>query len=137
MALALAEGRGLRGAWADLVAFHETMGQPIVPRPSIPSPSRRTLRCRLIREEVVEELLPALEADDLEGIADGLADSIVVIIGTALEYGIDLRRIWDEVHRTNMAKASGPRREDGKVLKPAGWQPPRIAELLASQEAIR
>jgi predicted HAD superfamily Cof-like phosphohydrolase len=29
-----------------------------------------------------------------------------------------------------MAKAGGPTRADGKKLKPEGWEPPRIKEML-------
>jgi hypothetical protein len=35
-----------------------------------------------------------------------------------------------------MDKVGGAIRGDGKVLKPAGWQPPDIAGALASQEPI-
>lgn len=52
---------------------------------------------------------------------------------TARWYGIDLGPLWDEVHRTNMAKVGGKTRADGKILKPDGWQPPRIQELLDVQ----
>lgn len=45
--------------------------------------------------------------------------------------GLDLFPFYEEVHKTNMAKLGGPKREDGKQLKPPGWQPPRIAEILA------
>ena len=40
---------------------------------------------------------------------------------------------FNEVHRSNMAKlVDGKvlRREDGKVLKPEGWQPPQLAQFL-------
>ena len=39
----------------------------------------------------------------------------------------------NEVHRSNMAKlVDGKvlRREDGKVLKPEGWQPPQLAQFI-------
>ena len=52
-------------------------------------------------------------------------------------YGIDIRPIWDEVHRTNMAKEGGGSRTDGKIMKPAGWQPPDIAGLLARQDGMK
>ena len=44
--------------------------------------------------------------------------------------GIDLRPFFREVHRTNMLKLTGPKREDGKQLKPPGWEPPRIQAML-------
>jgi hypothetical protein len=43
--------------------------------------------------------------------------------------GIDLRPFFREVHRTNMWKLKGPKREDGKQLKPEGWKPPRLAAM--------
>lgn len=66
-------------------------------------------------------------------VADGIADAIYVLLGTAIEAGVDMDPVFDEVHRSNMAKAGGPRRADGKVLKPAGWTPPDIAGVLARQ----
>lgn len=43
--------------------------------------------------------------------------------------GVDLRPFFSEVHRTNMHKLTGPKREDGKQLKPPGWKPPRIKAM--------
>lgn len=43
--------------------------------------------------------------------------------------GIDLRPFYEEVHRTNMWKLKGPKREDGKQLKPPDWKPPRIEAM--------
>ena len=64
---------------------------------------------------------------------DGLADLLYVIFGSAVAWGIDLEPFFNEVHRANMAKLSGPKREDGKQLKPEGWQPPAIQEELDEQ----
>jgi predicted HAD superfamily Cof-like phosphohydrolase len=61
-----------------------------------------------------------------------MCDLLCVVYGTAAEFGIDLAPFWQEVHRTNMAKAGGPIREDGKRLKPSGWRPPDIAGVLAA-----
>ena len=41
--------------------------------------------------------------------------------------------VADEIQRTNMAKVGGPVREDGKRLKPPGWQPPDIEGELKKQ----
>lgn len=46
---------------------------------------------------------------------------------------MDLDPLWQDVHRANMAKTTGPVRADGKRLKPEGWQPPDIAGVLRVQ----
>ncbi len=60
----------------------------------------------------------------LTGLAQGLW------VCSAEGFGIDLRPFFREVHRTNMLKLTGPKREDGKQLKPPGWEPPRIKAML-------
>ena len=89
-------------------------------------------RKNLIIEEVVEELLYALDTKDIVKVADGIADSIYVLLGTALAFGIDMEPIWNEIHKTNMAKESSGDQVK-KVIKPEGWQPPDIVELLKNQ----
>lgn len=126
----------MRSAFADVRTFHLAMDQPIGSRPARLADDRRELRISLIREEALE-LLNAMAFDNLVEIADGMADLIYVVIGAAIEYGIDLPAVWAEVQRTNMAKAGGPVRADGKRLKPAGWTPPDIAGVLDRQGSIR
>lgn len=120
---------------SDLRDFHVACDVPILNEPTIPPLPRKALRRRLIDEEVNKELIPALDADDLEKIADGIADGIYVLVGTALEYGIPLEYVWAEVQRSNMQKVDPKtgkvcRREDGKILKPEGWTPPDIRGVL-------
>jgi len=83
----------------------------------------------------VKETLDAMSENDLVEIADGIVDSIVVLLGAAAAYGLPMRSLWDEVHKTNMAKKGGPKRKDGKVLKPKEWKPPQIEKIL--EEADR
>jgi len=73
-----------------------------------------------------------LEHDIVE-IADALADIIYIACGTAVSYGIPLDKVFEEVHRSNMAKlvdGKPLKREDGKVIKPVGWTAPDIAGVL-------
>ena len=72
-------------------------------------------------------------AEDIVEVVDGLADLIYVALGTAVSFGVDLGPIFDEVHRTNMAKDGGATRDDGKILKPDGWVGPDIAGILRAQ----
>lgn len=87
------------------------------------------LRIALIKEEA-KELTDALANGDLIQVIDGICDLMYVALGTAVAAGIDIELFWEEVHQTNMAKSAGLLGENGKILKPPGWMPPRIKELL-------
>jgi predicted HAD superfamily Cof-like phosphohydrolase len=127
------ELEGLKDWVSDMIDFEtQVMGAKRPKTPTFPDKKTQDLRAMLIAEEVNETLI-AMENNDMVEIADGIVDSIVVLIGAALTYGIDIRPIWNEVHKTNMAKVGGKIREDGKKLKPEGWQPPQIKELLEEQ----
>ena len=119
--------------YKDMQEFHnDVMLDDFETRPHIPSEKYKHLRYALIEEEV-NETLRAIRNDDLVELADGIVDSIVVLIGTALTYGIDIRPVWDIIHSTNMAKKEGPMRSDGKRLKPKNWKPPDIKNELIRQ----
>lgn len=120
---------GIEGAWRDVRAFHELMGVPIADRPGIPAPDRKAARSRFINEEIVDELLPAIAADDLPKIVDGAMDGIYVLLGLLVEYGVHPSLPWRYVQGANMAKidpVTGEVLKDagGKVLKPPGWTAP-------------
>ena len=81
----------------------------------------------LIHEEV-GELNDATKAVDQ---LDALIDILVVTVGAIHSMGVDAEGAWKEVFRSNMAKVDPTtgtvrKREDGKVLKPANWEPPRL-----------
>lgn len=114
----------------QVVAFHQKFGRPVNMSPSF---SNTELRAKLIKEEF-EETMAAMADKNLVETIDGFCDLIYVILGAAIEFGVDLEPIFNEVHRTNMLKEGGPTRSDGKILKPEGWQKPKIAELLEAQK---
>ncbi len=120
----------------DVLDFHKKFNCEMNPLPTFPLPSSsvRTLRNTLITDELME-LQDCLDNDDVEGIADSIVNTIYVLVGMAVSFGIDIRPIWDEVHKTNMLKKGGLR-YDGKILKDKNWQPPKIKELLDKQEPI-
>lgn len=115
----------------DIEKFHRVVVG--IPDSSTVAIRRPELRAELIREESAETVA-AILAGDLIGAIDGMCDILAVVYGTAAEFGIDLAPFWDEVHRTNMAKAGGPLRADGKRLKPPGWTAPDIAGVLKTIE---
>lgn len=109
--------------------FHAKFGQPIGERPAF---SRPELRARLIAEEAAETVTALLNGDMVE-VADGLCDLIYVALGCAVEMGIDLVALFEEIHRSNMTKTRGIERADGKIQKGPTFEPPRVAELLREQ----
>lgn len=100
--------------------FHSALGQPIGESPHLPSEDRELLRLSLLNEEY-GEVMEALRNRDLSNLAKELADLVYVTYGFAIEAGIDLDSVLEEVHRSNMSKmgADGKPiyRADGKVLK--------------------
>lgn len=64
---------------------------------------------------------------------------IRILIGMCLAAGavlhLPLKSLWREVHANNMSKlvdGTVIRDAGGKILKPEGWQPPDITEVLAA-----
>lgn len=87
---------------------------------------------RALLEEEFDELLKAIDEDDLAHIARELGDVLYVVFGTALVYGINLDEAFREIHRAAMDKMrAGLRREDGKILKPPGFVPPDMTKAIA------
>jgi predicted HAD superfamily Cof-like phosphohydrolase len=87
----------------------------------------------LIDEEWNElhDALESQEEPDRVETLDALVDILVVTMGAINSMGADGEGAWNEVMRTNFAKVDPVtgkvrRREDGKVLKPEGWQPPNL-----------
>lgn len=71
---------------------------------------------------------------DLEGIADGCGDLSVVAIGTLVACGIADAPLLEEIDRANLRKLqSSPSSEDGKVLKPSGFEEPDVRGVIESQ----
>jgi NTP pyrophosphatase (non-canonical NTP hydrolase) len=60
-------------------------------------------------------------------LAKELADLLYVVYGTALCFGIDLHRVLEAVHLSNMSKLPATLRADGKVLKGPSYQPPDLS----------
>ena len=90
------------------------------------------LYCNLISEEFNELVASTTKVDDL----DALIDILVVTIGAIHSLGADAEGAWKEVMSTNFAKIDRQtgrvrKREDGKVLKPAGWTSPNLEPFVS------
>jgi len=89
---------------------------------------------KLIDEEHQELLEATLTENSVEQL-DALIDILVVTIGAIHSMGADGEGAWKEVMRTNFAKIDKEtgkvrKREDGKVLKPLGWESPELAQFI-------
>ena len=91
----------------------------------------KRLRVRLIQEEF-DESKESMDGGDLAAVAKEMADLLYVVYGTAVSYGIDMDPVFREVHRSNMSKVGGYKREDGKWVKPATYSPARIEPILGA-----
>lgn len=85
--------------------FHEAYGLQVANKlqPIQHQDSLWLLRHNLHAEEY-EEVRMAMENCDIVELADGIADLIYVLCGTAVSYGIPLDKVFAEVQRSNMSK---------------------------------
>lgn len=136
--------------------FHEAMGVPVATKPTMPDEATRLLRCRLLLEETLEYIRASgfsvvvdgsvatnttsslyLDYDpDIAAMAQENEDVVYIAMGNRLAMGTDVR-VFDEVHRANMAKVGpdGVRKNAiGKVEKPEGWKPPNVSRVLREME---
>jgi predicted HAD superfamily Cof-like phosphohydrolase len=121
---------------AALVESHRAQRLVTNETPTLDVPDQvKELRCALIEEEAAE-FRDAVHAGDLVAVADAIADLLYVVYGAALTFGIPVREVFAEVHRSNMTKVEDDGlplyREDGKVLKGANYSPPDLAPILAA-----
>jgi len=120
-----------------LKEFHKKANYPINDKLNLDTrESEMPLRVELLKEEFSEYLRAEYDNDIVE-VADGLADMLYIIYGTALTYGIPLDRIFDEVHRSNMTKFTEGVivRDDGKILKGKDFEEPKLREILYDKES--
>jgi predicted HAD superfamily Cof-like phosphohydrolase len=69
---------------------------------------------------------------------DAMVDCAYYALDSAAKHGMNLDPVFNEVHKANMRKRNPltgkfERREDGKVIKPEGWQPADIRKVVAEQ----
>lgn len=108
----------------QVMEFHRKFGVKFERHPTLPGEALAKFRSDLIKEESKEFRKAVLEDFDMIDAIDALCDILYVTFGAANAMGVDLEKHFDAVHRANMRKVGGPTREDGKILKPEGWEPP-------------
>ena len=110
-------------------AFHQKYDCRVGPRENLPAPHEALHRSRMMAEEVVEFLAATDEGDFIEAV-DALCDLMYLILGAAVEMGVDLEPCFAEVHRSNMTKTRGHRDSGGKVLKGEDFEPPNLVRVI-------
>jgi predicted HAD superfamily Cof-like phosphohydrolase len=120
--------------FTDVSVFLKAVGQetPSVPQKTVSDQAQ--LYKKLIKEEVEEFWEAEAVSDDVEEI-DACFDMMWVIVGYMKSRGWDCENIWDEGAKSNLSKIDPvtglvKRREDGKILKPEGWQPPNFKKFV-------
>jgi predicted HAD superfamily Cof-like phosphohydrolase len=126
----------MRDEQAMVEEFHHKFSILAQATPTDLNEETKRLRVRLIEEEF-DELKEAMAGGDLAAVAKEMADLLYVVYGTAVSYGIDMDPVFREVHRSNMSKVGGYKREDGKWVKPATYSPARIEPILAEQGPVQ
>ena len=119
----------------DVEKFLVAVGQTPPESPTETESPTAQLYKNLIKEEVEEFWEAEAVSDDAE-MLDACFDMIWVIVGYARSRGWDMNKAWQHGAGTNLAKIDPEtglvrRREDGKILKPEGWQPPDFKQFVA------
>ncbi len=94
----------------------------------------RLLSLHLVLEETAEWVEAILEGDE-EKTLDAAADCLYVHIGSCVRMELPLSAAFEEVHRSNMTKASrGTHINSNSRLRDKGeaWTPPRINEIISA-----
>jgi predicted HAD superfamily Cof-like phosphohydrolase len=118
-----------------VLAMHEHFQIPLQREPGMLDEETMQFRLNFLDEEL-NELYGAWETNDLEGMADGLIDLIIVALGTAAMMGLPFNDMFMEVHEANMRKVRVENADDSKrghgfdLKKPVDWQGPNLRKFL-------
>lgn len=118
----------------QVAEFHKAFGVAVRSWPDLSDKGVNQLRYDLLLEEVTELGVALIEQDPVATL-DALVDIQYVLDGAFLALGFYKVKdaAFREVHSANMRKLTDGRpvkREDGKILKPRGWQPPDLSKFV-------
>ena len=125
--------------WNMVKEFHIASKHPISDSPTMLHKERLMQRIKWMLEEIDE----LKEANNIYEQADAIIDLIYFALGTLVEMGIPPKELFRIVHQANMKKVMSNNevltRDDGKILKPAGWTDPgdQLKEVIDSLVKIK
>jgi len=106
--------------------FHEVFGHPnpnnLQNNIFVEDPTLVNFRVSLITEEV-NELIAAVKDQNMTEVMDALGDISYVVNGMAIALGIDLDKVFDIVHASNMSKLCVSEREAQETVEYYKTQP--------------
>ena len=108
-----------------------------------PTGKQTALWWKLVKEEFIELAdavgafsYPLHSGDNtiaVKEVVSEAVDLVYVTMGLMNALGLPFDEVFDAIHQANMNKCVDGkvlRREDGKVLKPEGWKPANVMEIL-------
>lgn len=128
----------IRAAQKAVEAFMAAGGQATSIIPSIPSDEITHRRYDMLLEEVME-FMQAVRDNDIVEYADAVADIIYVALGAAVEAGIDIEPVVEEVIDSNNSKIDWERgqpwarHDNGKIAKDEHYRAPDIRSIILQQ----
>lgn len=118
---------------ADIYEFHLRFGLEYIGPPRFLPDELGEFRTKFMQEELNEYK----DAKTLEKKLDALVDLMYVLLGTAHMHGfIHFEEAWNRVQAANMKKvrvknlADSTRNSPFDVVKPPGWVPPDLSDLV-------
>ncbi|MFA5523607.1 MAG: HAD family hydrolase [Tissierellales bacterium] len=121
--------------WYMVKDFQMKFGHPYRDTPELVDAERVCKRYNWMLEEIDE----FKEANDIYEQADAMIDLMYFALGTLVEMGVKPDKIFKIVHTANMDKlwsdGKPHYKEDGKTIKPEGWEDPypKIKKEIDSQ----
>ena len=131
----------IRAAQKAVEAFMRAGGQTTSIIPEVPDPPIAERRIEMLREEV-NELEDAVADIDIVEYADAIADIIYVALGAAVEAGIDIEPVIEEVIDSNNTKIDWERgqpwarHDNGKIAKDEHYRAPDIKSIIRHQDSM-
>lgn len=131
----------IRAAQKAVEAFMAAGCQTTNIIPKVPDDPVADRRILMLREEL-EELIRAWVNGDIVEYADAIADIIYVALGAAVEAGIDIEPVIEEVIDSNNSKIDWQnarpwvRHDNGKIGKDEHYRAPLIGRILEAQGHI-
>ena len=109
--------------------FHNMANLPV--RMTTWNTPNSQIQIDLIDEEYRELEAAVYDENDVAEL-DAICDLVYVLVGLCVRHGWDFDEAFKRVHHSNMTKVLGKKRfrRDGKILKPKGWAPPDLRDLV-------